>query len=460
MSTLSLPSYTREPLQTPLYSAEPLLHERRISRGQGHPFAIHSSNSAEFVKDSKKGSLRLRLSGQESNVAVPVFGIRGPIEGTLEVLKPEGLAFVAVRIEGSLKVKEIAGGGTTTTALCDKTLTLWHKDVGPAPCPSRLPFSIALPTTFSDEHGSWSLPPTYEAHLSGLPGFTTNVDYSVTAVTSKTKSIKLGIGVTTVSTPFIYKPRKRPGSRIPPRLQPIDSSPGLRISPEWRVHETVVTARMPGSSKRGIVCKFYTPASHVMCMRHPIPYHITFTGSAVSLATLLTYMPSRTGAAPVRACSRIQLLRQTTVDVKSEYALDGATSEMWRTRSVGEGSLYRTGDGPDWLSFAGEMNVNSDVTIGGFKAAGLWVKDCIVFSVAPPDPLRGPIGDMRIVVPIRLVTDPWCPGAAPSDALVPQASPTPSEVHVTPSDGYVAAESTASSYYEADSYLESEDKQH
>ena len=98
-------------------------------------------------------------------------------------------------------------------------------------------------------------------------------------------------------------------------------------------------------------------------MRHPIPYHIAFTGSAVSLATLLTYMPSRTGAAPVRACSRIQLLRQTTVDVKwvyipfhsseeltppdldicrSEYAIDGATSEMWRTGSIGEGSLYRT----------------------------------------------------------------------------------------------------------------------
>jgi hypothetical protein len=98
MSTFSLPSYTREPLQTPLYSPEPLLHERRISRGRGHPFATRPSNSAEFVKDSKKGSLRLRLSGQESNVAIPVFGIRGPIEGTLEVLKPEGLAFVAVRV--------------------------------------------------------------------------------------------------------------------------------------------------------------------------------------------------------------------------------------------------------------------------------------------------------------------------------------------------------------------------
>jgi hypothetical protein len=51
-------------------------------------------------------------------------------------------------------------------------------------------------------------------------------------------------------------------------------------------------------------------------MRRAIPYHVTFTGPPLALATLLTYMPSRMGAAAVRACSRIQLLRQTSVDVK------------------------------------------------------------------------------------------------------------------------------------------------
>jgi hypothetical protein len=32
------------------------------------------------------------------------------------------------------------------------------------------------------------------------------------------------------------------------------------------------------------------------------------------------------------------------------------------------------GDGTGWLSFTGEINVDSEVTIGGFRAAGLWVK--------------------------------------------------------------------------------------
>ncbi|KAH9983012.1 hypothetical protein BJV74DRAFT_852374 [Russula compacta] len=472
MSTFSLPGYSVDTLPTtPSYSPEPLLHEtHQHQHYRSSPFGFaparqqHPPGGGEFVKDSKRGNLRLRLSGQASdNVAVPVFGIRGPVEGTLELLKTDSLAFVAVRVDGLLKVEEIAGGGMTKTVLCDQTVALWRKDVNPYPCPFSLPIRIPLPTTFRDEHGSWSLPPTYEAHLNGLPGFTASVEYSMTAIASKTNTMKLGIGgATTVSTPFIYHPRARPARGIPPRLEPKNASPGLRMAPEWRVHESVVRARIPGSSSKTILCKFYIPASHVLCMRRAIPYHITFTGAAQALTTLLTYLPSRTGAAPVRACSRIQVLRQTTVDVnRSEYTPVGATSEMWRTRSVGEGSLYRTGDGPDWLSFAGEISVDPVVTIGGFRAAALWVKDCIVFSITPPDPLKGQIGDLRCVIPIRLVTDPaWGPNAGPLDAsFVPQASPTPSEAHdsVTAVDSVLEEREGDAPRYERDSYLASED---
>ncbi|KAN0118644.1 hypothetical protein V8E52_005067 [Russula decolorans] len=437
MSTLSLPRYSVDSFQAPLHSADPLLcdSETGFYRVRSPPSTVLAATprppGGEFVKESKGGNLRLRLYRQSDNATVPVFGIRGPVEGTLELSKPKGLVFVAVRVEGLLRVEEVAGGGTTTTVLCNETITLWRKDSDLQPCPFSFPFCIPLPTTFSDEHGSWALPPTFEAHLSGLPGFNANVDYTVTAIASKTKSLVLGIGVTTLSTPFTYHPRTAPARGIPPRLEPRTSSPGLHITPEWRVHESTIAARLPGSSK-GIICKFYTPASHVVCMRRAIPYHVTFTGPPLALATLLTYMPSRMGAAPVRACSRIQLLRQTSVDVKNEYAPVGATSEMWRTKSIGEGSLYRSGDGTGWLSFTGEITVDSEVTIGGFKAAGLWVKDCIVFSITPPDAHKGPIGDMRCVIPVRLVTDPaWVQGHLPSplNHLVFQASPTTSEAH-------------------------------
>jgi hypothetical protein len=110
------------------------------------------------------------------------------------------------------------------------------------------------------------------------------VDYSVTAIASKTKNIKRGIGVTcvwfpllsrrvsaqfgcaerprvyrTVSTPFIYRPRARPARGIPPRLERANASPGLRMSPDWRVHDNLIAARMPGSPRKDIVCNVRCP---------------------------------------------------------------------------------------------------------------------------------------------------------------------------------------------------------
>jgi hypothetical protein len=95
MSSLSLASY----------AAEPLLNEMRFSQAPPSPFPeiTLARPGAEFVKDSRRGSVRLRLSGQaHDNVAVPVFGIRGPVKGTVELLKPEGLSFVVVRVRAFL----------------------------------------------------------------------------------------------------------------------------------------------------------------------------------------------------------------------------------------------------------------------------------------------------------------------------------------------------------------------
>lgn len=35
------------------------------------------------------------------------------------------------------------------------------------------------------------------------------------------------------------------------------------------------------------------------------------------------------------------------------------------------------GDGPDWTSFSGEIVINDNVKLGGFKASGLSVKVCV-----------------------------------------------------------------------------------
>ena len=57
---------------------------------------------------------------------------------------------VCVQIEGSLRLREVAEGGTTTYKLCLSTVTLWSRETDSEPCPTALKFSLTLPTTFSD----------------------------------------------------------------------------------------------------------------------------------------------------------------------------------------------------------------------------------------------------------------------------------------------------------------------
>ncbi len=106
MSTLSLPRYSVDSFQPPLYSADPLLCETGFYRARSPPSTVMTASprppGGEFVKESKGGNLRLRLYRQSDNATVPMFGIRGPVEGTLELSKPKGLVFVAVRVRISL----------------------------------------------------------------------------------------------------------------------------------------------------------------------------------------------------------------------------------------------------------------------------------------------------------------------------------------------------------------------
>ena len=54
------------------------------------------------------------------------------------------------QVEGSLRLKEIAEGGTTSHKLCLSVVTLWSREADRRPCPASLSFSLTLPTTFSD----------------------------------------------------------------------------------------------------------------------------------------------------------------------------------------------------------------------------------------------------------------------------------------------------------------------
>ncbi|CAL1712360.1 unnamed protein product [Somion occarium] len=385
MSTSSLPSYRAlDHSRIPTYSAEPSAYERRlaVNRSRLRP-------SGEFVKQSKGGGVSIRLTAQENNVSLPVYGCGSSIEGTVELPRTDGVAAVEVKIEGTLRLKEIAEGGTVTHKLCSSRASLWDADRASVPCPTSLRFSLGLPATFTDGKDTYPLPPTHEVHLSGVPGFRATIDYAISAYVYKGKAAAL-LPVkqnNTVSTPFVYYPRSRPALGLPGPMTITTVYPGVLESADWTCFDTVMAAKSRGV--KDIVAKLYIPASRVFCLSEPIPFHLTFASSAVSLAAFLPYV-----------------LRQSSVDVRNT-TIAGTKTDIWRVLSIGEGSFRHACDGQEFMSFVGEIAVNPNTRIGGFKAGGLFIKDCIVLSMIPPDPTKSPFSELRCVVPIRLTTDPW-----------------------------------------------------
>ncbi|KAJ3783550.1 hypothetical protein GGU10DRAFT_50560 [Lentinula aff. detonsa] len=408
MSTSSLPSYYLAPnlSRTPAYTEEPQEYEQRIALSDrlrpGHP--------GIFVKQSKHGEARLTLNAQDGQI--PNYGSGGIINGTIDVAKTENVTSIEIKVEGHLRIKEIAEGGTVDRKVDLASSVLWSKKEH-TPCPNSCEFQLVLPNTFEIEGQHYNLPPTYNVKLSGLPGFVAFIEYSIHAIISKpsvaitlaprmkASFLGISIGTITLTTPFVYHPRTRPMVPLPAPLT--ISQNGYVGTPEWQIHESVIPARR--SSLQDISTRLYVPASRIFCASQGIPFHITFESSALSLATFLPFGPS--GLILSKKPTRLQIMRQVAVDVRHQLILGTSKTEMWRVDCLGEATFRHAGDGPTWVSFSGDISIDPPVKVMGFKAGGIAVKDCILFSMTPPEGQKAPFGELRQAIPIRLTTDMW-----------------------------------------------------
>ncbi|KAF7301916.1 hypothetical protein MIND_00757600 [Mycena indigotica] len=436
MATASPPRYPA-PLQptfsrTPSYSAEPGLYEQRLALNS-RQLPRHTGN---YIK--KGNDAILRLTAQQDKIDLPVYGTGGVVEGIVEITKATHVSTVEVKVEGRLVLKEIAEGGQLTTSLCLDTVVLFIKDANNSPCPSSLPFALTLPTQFQYHGRSYPLPPSHSVKLKGLPGFHASIDYSVSAIINKptsvptivplVKSKKLGvnIGTTTVSTPFIYYPRTRPAVPVPSPLTPREG--GFINSPDWKTYSYVLQAAKHKANAQDINVKLHLPASRIFCSAQSIPFHVTFEAGAYSLAAFLPYGPT-TGAAGKLRATKIQLMRQSTVDVRG-MTVHGTKTDIWRVDCIGEGVFKHAGDGATWMSFSGEIEIDP-VKVMGFRIAGLSVQDCLLFTVTPPDVTKSPFVGIREMVPVRLTTDPYTEDgrgiAAARDSINVSVPPSPED---------------------------------
>lgn len=117
-----------------------------------------------------------------------------------------------------------------------------------------------------------------------------------------------------LSAPFIYYPRTRPAAPLPPPLRKASTNLGLTQSPHWRMYEQRVASRVPGG--QDITSRLYIPASRIFSRSQPIPFHLTFSGSAFALAAFLPFLPTASLLSPYKQHTKIELLRQSIVDVR------------------------------------------------------------------------------------------------------------------------------------------------
>jgi len=143
-------------------------------------------------------------------------------------------------------------------------------------------------------------------------------------------------------------------------------------------------------------------------MGKPIPFHLTFAcpSSPAGMQVFAPLAPVTGLYSPRKHVTRIQLMRQTIVDVRDDTSR-GTKDNIWRSDCIGEGIFQEAGSGPDWRSYNGEIFISDDVRVSDFKAGGLSIRDFVVFSISPSDIIRAPFREMRQVLPVRLVTDLW-----------------------------------------------------
>ncbi|KAI6124130.1 hypothetical protein EV401DRAFT_2228217 [Pisolithus croceorrhizus] len=364
----------------------------------------------EFIKQSKNGYATLRLSGQDGQSSYPVYGLGTSVQGHVDVHRTEGVTSVEVQIEGILKLEQVAGGGTTTYKLCWCKNILWVKDrLRDLPCPNSSRFTLSLPTTFSDGEKTFPLPPSYEAHLSGLPGFRAYIHYALTAqvvkpddVPNMVKSAFLRKDDWAIATPVLYRPRSRPPAAIPP---PLVTHPhyGLTETIKWKAATSTILANGCG---QGIIVKLHLPTPRIFCVQQPIPFYISFHASSVALALFKPLAPFTCPSVRKMQITRIRLMRQTSVDICNALIF-GTKSDMWTVDCIGEAAFKHIGEGSDWLAYSGEVFIANHITLGGFRAGGFSVRDCLVLTVNPTDLIVSPFKEMRMVVPIQFTTDRW-----------------------------------------------------
>ncbi|KAG1901322.1 uncharacterized protein F5891DRAFT_1028872 [Suillus fuscotomentosus] len=359
------PSYSPSP-PSPSYSTQLLPGEQTVEETRRQsPQAL---NTGVFRRITDSTTLVLR--DQQPGSITPVYGRNGLVRGHISLRSSEGLVEVTLKLEGHLRLE--TSGAAITTLVASDSYSLWSSS-------STEPYVNLQP-----------LPPSFEHKLA-------TCTYTLSVVVSRPRRFLSSFRSSDcLVVPVCYHPRSRPRTPMLPSDVPFMTT--VKSSPEeWH--------------------QLFIPSSQVYPLSETIPFHLQMRAPSSSLAPFINKSAPKHGL-PVLSSEeitiRVYLLRQVVVKIFEEQKLSN--------QIIGEGKLTYSsplpdnhhsycnvplGEGIDCLDWDGELRYTEDVTVGSFATNPLSVRDFIVLSLEPLQPLKCPLLASKHLHPIRLVTDPW-----------------------------------------------------
>ncbi|KAG1818490.1 uncharacterized protein BJ212DRAFT_1269010 [Suillus subaureus] len=398
------PSYSPSP-PSPSYSTQLLPGEQTVEETRRQ--ALQTQNTGVFRRITDNITLVLR--DQRPGSIKPVYGRNGLVRGHISLRSSEGLTEVTLKLEGHLRVE--TSGTTITTSVVSDSYPLWSSS-STEPCPKTLPFTIFFPSAFMDGCQSRPLPPSFEDKLATAG----TCSYTLSVIVSRPRRFLSSFRSSdSLVVPVCYHPCSRPHTPMLPSDAPFMAT--VKSSPEeW--HQ--VLSSMNATKSSGLTpvqCLLFIPSVQVYPLSETIPFHLQLRAPSSSLAQFIEKsVPDRGLPVPLSGeiSIRVYLLRQVVRKVFEE--------QRSSSRILGEGKLtysaplpenhhsYRNvplGEGIDCLDWDGELRCTEDVTVASFTTSVLSVRDFIVLSLEPLQPINCPLLASKHYHPIRLVTDPW-----------------------------------------------------
>lgn len=238
---------------------KPPLDQPDVPTIQGSPYVKHGSG------------ITLLLLGHKAGTTFPAYQSGSVLNGMVVLAKPAGVASLEVKVrglqftaallklilcqlEGSVSVREIQGGGRSSTVFYSDQLITW--DATGASLPDEFSFRRIVPI-FSD--AGRLLPPTFDSRLSAIPGFRVSVIWSIVVSVTRTRTGPLSLFRRTTRCVYLQYLSFRGLTLL--RMARVL---GSQVDCAVRIRSTY-TATFPGTISDSIYTFIAFTTTHVLC---------------------------------------------------------------------------------------------------------------------------------------------------------------------------------------------------